>query len=144
VDRLLGEHAIPRDSAAGREQFEKRMEWRRASEDGAEFKPIERGWLLGSEAFRKELLAQMSERRGPEHYGPEVRESGLDKAQRLVGEELRQVEQTVRQLYRARNAGIIFDDAYGVWTEADQASAAAEVFVLFDREEGRSAAAETQ
>ena len=62
----------------------------------------------------------------------------------LGNDELRQVEQTVRQLYRARNAGIIFDDAYGVWTEADQASAAAEVFVLFDREEARSAAAETQ
>jgi hypothetical protein len=44
----------------------------------------------------------------------------------------------VRQLYRARNAGIIFDDAYGVWTEADQASAVAEVFEMFDREEGRS------
>lgn len=31
----------------------------------------------------------------------------------LGNDELRQVEQTVRQLYRARNAGIIFDDAYG-------------------------------
>jgi len=47
VDRLLGEHGIPQDSAAGREQFEQRMECRRASEDGAEFKPIQRGWLLG-------------------------------------------------------------------------------------------------
>lgn len=56
--------------------------------------------------------------------------SGLD------NEQLRQVEQAVRKLYRARNAGVIFDDAYGVWTEADQASAAAEVFKLFDREEG--------
>lgn len=104
VDRLLGEHAIPRDSAAGREQFEKGMEWRRASEDGAEFKPIERGWLLGSEAFRKELLAQMSERRGPEHYGPEVRESGLDKAQRLVGEELRTLGWSEEEL-RKRKKG---------------------------------------
>ena len=62
----------------------------------------------------------------------------------LGNDELRQVEQSVRQLYRARNAGIIFDDAYGVWTEADQASAAAEVFEMLDREEGRSDAAGTR
>ena len=62
----------------------------------------------------------------------------------LGNDELRQVEQSVRQLYRARNAGIIFDDAYGVWTEADQASAAAEAFEMFDREEGRSDAAGTR
>jgi len=63
---------------------------------------------------------------------------------KLGNDELRQVEQSVRQLYRARNAGIIFDDAYGVWTEADQASAAAEVFELFDRVEGRNDAAGTR
>jgi hypothetical protein len=54
---------------------------------------------------------------------------------KLGNDELRQVEETLRQLYRERKAGIIFDDAYGLWTEADQASAVAEVFQLFDREE---------
>ena len=63
---------------------------------------------------------------------------------KLGNDELRQVEQAVRQLYRARNAGIIFDDAYGVWTEADQTSAAAEVFEMLDREEGRRDAAGTR
>lgn len=53
----------------------------------------------------------------------------------LSNDELRQVEQAVRQLYRHRNAGIIFDDAYGIWTEADQTTAAAEAFAMFDREE---------
>jgi hypothetical protein len=62
----------------------------------------------------------------------------------LGNEELRQVEETVRQLYRQRNAGIIFDDAYGLWTEADQASAAAEVFKMFDREEADHGSAEAQ
>jgi preprotein translocase subunit SecA len=56
---------------------------------------------------------------------------------KLNNEELRQVEQSLRQLYRSRNAGVIFDDAYGIWTEADQASAGAEAFALFDREEAR-------
>ena len=55
----------------------------------------------------------------------------------LNNDELRQIEQALRQLYRTRNAGIIYDDAYGVWTEADQVSAAAEAFQLFDREEER-------
>ena len=53
----------------------------------------------------------------------------------LSNEELRAVEQAVRQLYRHRNAGLLFDDVYGVWTEADQTSAAAEAFALFDRAE---------
>jgi len=56
----------------------------------------------------------------------------------LDNNELSQVEQTLRQLYRARKAGIIFDDVYGVWTEADQVSAAAEAFALLDREESRN------
>ncbi len=54
---------------------------------------------------------------------------------KLDNDELRQVEETVRQLYRKRKPGIIFDDVYGLWTEADQASAAAEAFGMFDREE---------
>src|SRR5712671_5657127 len=91
VDRLLGEHGIPKDSAAGREEFQKRMELRRTSEDGEEFKGIARGWCLGSEAFRKELLAQMSEQHGPEHYGTEMRESAEQKAERIVAEELRKL-----------------------------------------------------
>ena len=54
---------------------------------------------------------------------------------KLENEELRQVEQAVRQLYRQRKAGIIFDDAYGIWTEDDQVSAAAEIFQMLDGEE---------
>ena len=36
-----------------------------------EFTPIRRGWCLGEETFREELLTQMSERVGAEHYGEE-------------------------------------------------------------------------
>jgi len=69
VDRLLGEWAIPRDSAVGRKEFQKGMEGRRVEEDGEQFKAVERGWCVGSEAFRQELLCQMSQRAGAEHYG---------------------------------------------------------------------------
>ena len=71
VDRLLGEWGIPKDSPAGRQRLEQALEARRGSEEGEEFKPIRRGWCLGEETFRKELLARMSGRLGAEHYGEE-------------------------------------------------------------------------
>lgn len=54
---------------------------------------------------------------------------------KLSDQELRQIEASVRELYRSRNAGIIYDDAYGVWTEEDQISAAAEAFAVLDKAE---------
>ena len=92
VERLLGEHGIARDSAAGRREFERRMELRRSQEDGQEFKPLLRGWCLGDKRFRKELLAQMNQKAGPEHYGEEIRESAEAKAERVVQEELRKLK----------------------------------------------------
>ena len=41
------------------------------------------------EAFRKELLARVEERRGASHYGEELRESATEKAERLAREGLR-------------------------------------------------------
>jgi len=70
VDRLLGEWGMPEDSPAGRQRLERALEERRGMEEGEEFKPIWRGWCLGEEKFREELLTQMSERMGVEHYGP--------------------------------------------------------------------------
>jgi hypothetical protein len=54
---------------------------------------------------------------------------------KLSTEELQQVERALISIYRQRRTGIIYDDAYGVWTEEDQASAAAEVFAMMDAEE---------
>jgi REP element-mobilizing transposase RayT len=102
VDRLFGEHGIPKDSPAGREQFEKNMERRRAAEDGEEFKKLTRSWCLGSEEFRRELLAQMSEKAGPEHFGQEIRESAQDKAERIIAQELRRLRWTESTLAQKR------------------------------------------
>ena len=69
--------------------FEQRMEERRRQEDGPEvWKPVRRGWCLGEAAFRKELLAQVSKRRGAHHYGAELQEGEEEKAERLVRGEL--------------------------------------------------------
>ena len=60
---------MPEDSPAGRQRLERALEERRGMEEGEEFKPIWRGWCLGEEKFREELLTQMIERMGAEHYG---------------------------------------------------------------------------
>jgi len=52
--------------------------------------------------------------------------------------ELQQVERALISIYRQRRNGIIYDDAYEVWTEEEQASAAAQVFALMDAEEKKS------
>lgn len=88
VDRLLGEMNIPRDSAAGRRQFEQRMEERRAPETGGDWRAVRRGWCLGDATFRHELLAQAHEREREHHYGGQRRETAEEKAGRIVAEEL--------------------------------------------------------
>jgi len=88
VDRLLGDWGIPQDSSAGREQFALRLETRRQAEAQPDFDPYKRGWCLGSEEFRQELLAQVSELAGPEHRGREIQESATAKAEGILREEL--------------------------------------------------------
>jgi len=62
------------------------METRRRAEGLGDFEP--EGWCLGSEEFRQELLAQVSEQASPRHAGEEVRESALAKAERIAQQEL--------------------------------------------------------
>ena len=56
---------------------------------------------------------------------------------RLTIEELRVVDAALREQFRARKIGILYDDAYGLWTEEDQASVAAEAFALMDQPQKR-------
>jgi putative transposase len=102
VDRLLGEMGIPRDSAAGRREFGRWMELRRWEGKPEEWKRVRRGWCLGGQKFRKELLAEMAERVGESHYGEERQESGEAKAERIVEEELRRRGWTKRSLGERR------------------------------------------
>ena len=88
VERLLGAHGIARDTPAGRREFELRMEARRAESDSAEWKKVRRGWMLGSEEFRQELLGRMEEQVGLSHYGAELRESEEKRARRIIAEEM--------------------------------------------------------
>ena len=104
VDRLLGAKGIPGDTEAGRGQFASLMERRRGEESGADYEPIRRDWVLGSEAFRQELLAAVVERVGPSHYGAQRQETGLQKAERMVREEIERLGWDEDQL-RAHRKG---------------------------------------
>jgi len=88
VDRLLGEKGISKDSAAGRRHFARLTEQRRREDLAREFQPVERGWCLGSEEFRQELLASASGQIRATHYGAERREAQEAKASRLLREEM--------------------------------------------------------
>ena len=102
ADRVFGELGIPQDSAAGREQFERVMEERRQRESSEDYGQIRRGWCWGEETFRKELLAQVEERRGAAHYGAELQESATEKAEWLVREGLQKLGWTEADLAARR------------------------------------------
>jgi REP element-mobilizing transposase RayT len=89
VDRLLGEHGIQADTAAGREQFERWMERRRQEEvDPQAQKELRRGWCLGSSAFKREMLLRMESGLGEHHSGELRRGTAEAKGEKLVAEEL--------------------------------------------------------
>jgi putative transposase len=92
VDRLLGEHGLGADTAAARQELERRMETSRAAEEGgARWAPLRRGWCVGSEEFRGECLARMEGRLGEHHAGELRQEASQAKGERIVAAELRRL-----------------------------------------------------
>ena len=102
MDRLLGEWRIPKDSAAGRRVFAQGMERRRSEDLRAEFKPVERGWCLGDEEFRRELLEQVSKVPGSSLYGEAVQEAVEARAERMLAESLKAMGWTEKDLTTRR------------------------------------------
>src|ERR1017187_6860086 len=102
VGRLLGEWRIAQDSAAGRRAFGEGMERRRQEDLTGEFKPVERGWCLGGEEFRRGLLEQISQRPGSSHYGEAVPESVAVRAERGVKGRLQAMGWTEQDLAARR------------------------------------------
>jgi hypothetical protein len=101
VDRLLGEKGIPPDSAAGRREFARRTAQRRRADVTAEFKPVERGWCLGSEEFREELLAAAIGSLHATHSGSEQREAQTSQALGLLREEMQRLGWDAAALHQA-------------------------------------------
>jgi REP element-mobilizing transposase RayT len=89
VDRLLGEHGLGSDTAANRQEFERRMETRRLAETDEEgLKDLRRGWCLGGGEFKRQMLEAMEGKLGEHHSGELRRETAEAKAERIVAEEL--------------------------------------------------------
>lgn len=92
VDRLLGEDGIQEDSPAGRQRFEAWMERRRGEEtDPAVLGAMQRGWCLGSEGFKRQMLLRMEGGLGEHHSGELHRQAAEAKAERIVAAELRRL-----------------------------------------------------
>jgi len=100
VVRGVREDRFFRDSATGRRQLERALEERRAAESDADYKPVRRGWCLGTAVFRQELLGQMQDRLGAEHYGVERQETMVARAERIVVEEMKRRRWKEAQLER--------------------------------------------
>jgi hypothetical protein len=56
----------------------------------------------------------------------------------LTNEELVRVERAVHDQFRQRGGGIVYDDAYGVETEADLIASAEQAFLAYDRAEAKN------
>ncbi len=102
LDRLLGEHLIPKDSAAGRRRLEEALEQRRLGAEGDAFKAIRRGWYFGGNSLKEELLEQIGQRASEHHYAEERRESGESQARGIVAEELKRLRWTDADLRERR------------------------------------------
>ena len=74
--------------------------WRGGDRDGLSTHPA--GWCLGDEAFKKELLGQMGDRAGENHYAQERQESGEEQARRIVAVELKRLGWKPVELERRR------------------------------------------
>ena len=103
VARLLGEMGIRQDTAAGRRQFVLMKGERRRRDEPGDWKAIRRGWCLGDAQFRKELLEQMSEPMGRQHYGGvERQETEEAKAERILAGELKRRKWSRKDLAQRR------------------------------------------
>lgn len=59
--QLLGEHGLPEDTPAARQEFERRLEARRLEPgDEAGLKGPRRGWCLGRREFKQKRLEEMA------------------------------------------------------------------------------------
>jgi hypothetical protein len=78
------------------------MEGRRGEDLRGEFKRVERGWCLGGEEFRQELLEQVEARPRPSHVGEAVQEAEAAQAERLVVKGLKRMRWSVAHLSARR------------------------------------------
>ena len=72
------------------------------SRAGGDWKQLRRGWCFGGKTFREELLGLTGDKQTEHHYGEEIRESAVQKAERLVEEQLKAAGWTEKLLAKRR------------------------------------------
>ena len=73
--------------------------------DEESLKVFRRGWCLGSEEFRKQVLEKMEGNLGDNHAGELPRETASVRADRILAEELRRLGWTASDLVARRKTG---------------------------------------
>jgi REP element-mobilizing transposase RayT len=105
VGRLLGEHGIQGDTAAGRQEFERRMEARRLEETDEEgLKVFRRGWCFGSKGFKEHMLELIDGKLGENHSGDLRSETAESKADQIITQELGRLGWPEEELARRRKS----------------------------------------
>ena len=92
------------DTEAGWQQFATHMEARRKTEQTGDLSFLPRGWCLGSEQFRQELLLQMTTVQGSKFAGPEWKQTGQKKAELILAEEMQGRGWNAQNLQQLRKA----------------------------------------
>lgn len=62
----------------------------------------------------------------------------------LTDEELLRLNRSLHQVYRERHNVAMYDDNYGLYTEADLIASAEQAFLMYDREEEADAKRRTR
>jgi putative transposase len=105
VDRLLGEHGLGGDTPTARQEFERHLERRRLEETDEEaLKVFRRGWCLGSQEFRNQMLEEMEGKLGEHHSGELRRKTDEAKAERIVAKEISALGWSERELAGRRKS----------------------------------------
>ena len=90
-----------RDTEAGRREFERRMESRRAAQSQTgSWKGMRRGWCLGSEAFMRGLMERLHGQLGPNHAGEMRRQANQARAEGIIAGELKRLRWKPGELSR--------------------------------------------
>jgi putative transposase len=100
VDRVLGEHGIPRNGARGRREFSGRMETLRSQDDEEFRRLLRRGWRLGPRDFLERLEQRMTGPLSDNHDPEQVAETMQARVARLLAQELKRCKITPEELCR--------------------------------------------
>jgi REP element-mobilizing transposase RayT len=102
VDRVLGEHGIKADDLRGRREFERRMETQRQVDPTGAAKVMRGNWRVGGEDFLHRLLERWQGKLKEHHGGSERLDTEIERARRLLKNELTHAGWSLGQLEKER------------------------------------------